>query len=677
MKLYSDPATMALLQSGMPTVALYGKTQGDDFAFLGRLEGVLALHAAPQKERLVLMPLSRSGEGKPGEEMPLGTPPSGCVLLWSAHEEDLPEMEACVKNLNGVYARSRFAVGCGSAPSLESRLLALALSDTRTYAMRATQLNAALSQIRQEHELTRKVLHNMQDILWNIRGNPPRQTSFTKLGRGRIALDMLKKQGASGFSQRLLVQSKGLAGVDIYIADRCDAPGMMVCKLVAVSTGEVLAHWNSVYSDVEIGWLHLPLSTILAQNNLGLELQVTFVGPYNDSLTLGLTNEVVSGASYLNVGGATQQGKMLAMRTWGGFPGIRNESAKGREPQAENDAFFEYKLSSAQLRRLCLSVDHQVGFPCLHVDDEGIVLLHPLVNVEMSAYLPGGIPRGLRHVEAEVWVNGECPSRAEFAIAAVIPGTDPAHVTPDSKECVASSGWTPVSRNFSRELLGLTLQEPYLKGELDLYLFTRVPKDHSVDFCQAQFVQVKLGLDISKAQTVVESPSVQAYALPEAPKAPDDVLQLQESILHEAYELYDFELDFTSFKMMPPRGMMLHPVLNYLNVAVIPAAVPASTTAVIVDIAVGERCVEEVEFGVALPDAGFTLEEAQEFQPDDGRLSVKTETIGLKTMAATLTFELPQKTSAPTDLYLFTRLPANLNMDFTDSYFENIRFVVQ
>jgi hypothetical protein len=676
MQFYSDPHTIQQLQSGAITVLLYDKTKQEEVALLNDLKGIVVVRAVPKKEQLLLESLSSPQEKASQEIIAVKTPPSGHTILWSAHEKDVPAMEAIVATLNSAYSQKRFSIGCGTADALKSKVIDLLLTDNQLYTRRATQLNAAIAQIRQEHELTRKVLHNMQDILWNVRGNPPRQTFFTKLGRNRISLDTLKQHNVTGFSQKLVIQSKGLAGIDIYISEKCDYPGVLICTLLAASTGEVLAQWKDAYSSLDNGWLHLPLSTILAQNNLGLELIVSFVSPYNDSPAIGLTDDVVSGAEYIKINGNVQQGAMLAMRTWGGFPGIRNESIKGRLPCTDDSTFFEYQIPITQLNQLRLTVDHNAGFPCLNVDNQGVILLHPLFNVEMSAYIPNSLPRGLCHIEAEVVVNGDCPSRTEFAIAAVEPHSDVSTITPTSKECVASSGWVPVSANFSRELIGFTLSEPYFKGDLDLYIFTRTPKDHSVDYCQAQFTSIKIGVSMNKATTIVESPIVQAYALPNEAELPEAVIPCDKERLQEARLLYDFSVNFTPFEILPNRSLLLHPILNKHNIAVIPLAVPASTTSIIADIRVGKKCIEDVQFGMFILKEGVTFDKARPFDLHDDTLYMSTKIIGLKENAATLRLDLPAALQGATDLYLFTTLPANRTMDFATSYFDNIRYVV-
>jgi hypothetical protein len=504
-------------------------------------------------------------------------------------------------------------------------------------------------------------------------------TSVTKLGLGRITLDILKKQGANGFVQKLLVPSKGLAGIDIYVAEGCKSPGYLNAELSVAATGEKIASWRIPYPDITQGWLHFPLSTILALSYPSVDLRISFFSPHDDSPRLGLTDDGVLSSAFIQINGQPQTGKMLSMRTWGGFPGIKNELVASHLLQADNSAFFEYKLPVSVLSTLRLCADFQADFPVLNVDSEGVVLLHPLRNVAVSACAPSALPRGFRQIEAEVIVNGECLSRAEFAVAAVPHHLDPTSIDPDSEECVGSSGWMPISKNFSRELIGFTLAEPFRLEDLDLYLFTRVPGGQSVDYCQARFLSIKVAMDVNKATTITESPSLLKPSLQQDSNGSSKSNSpLDEDVLAKCYPLYSFNVDFDPFRIFPGKGIMLHPISDHINVAVLPAAVPVGTVRIAADIRIGNLCTSRVRFGIALPKDLNHSRQVKVFDPEDADSFVTSyQSLRIQKTSDTLVFNLPDALQSVSDLYLFILLEEGESMDYADSYFESILFTVR
>lgn len=678
MKLYTDASMLGALQNAYVSACVYGSIIDNDLSAVTGIPGFLVASMGSVEDGYFLSPHGPSVPAKtPAQMAELTVPPSGPMLLWSFEKHSLPELRRLADSLNSKYRRSRFAADSGDIVQLQAQLMALLARDAATYVKRSAELNNALSQLRQEHDLTRKVLQNMQDILWNIRGNPPRMTSVTRLGLGRIGLDTLKKQDANGFVQKLLVPSKGLAGIDIYIAEGCRSPGYLNAELSIAATGETIASWRIPYPEITQGWLHFPLSTILALSYPSVDLKISFFSPHHDSPRIGLTDDGVISTAFIRINGQLQTGKMLSMRTWGGFPGLRNELVASHLLEADNSAFFEYKLPASVLSTLTLCAEFPADFPVLTVDSEGVVLLHPLRNVAVSACAPSALPRGLRQIEAEVIVNGECPSRAEFAVAAVPHHLDPASINPDSKECVGSSGWMPVSKNFSRELIGFTLAEPFELEDLDLYLFTRVPGGQSVDYCQARFLSIKVAMDVKKATTITESPSLLKPSLQQdSDETSKANTPLDEDVLAKGYPLYSFDVDFDPFRILPGKGIMLHPISDHINVAVLPAAVPVGTVRIAADIRIGSRCASQVTFGIALPDGIKDPRQVKVFDPDDPEAFVSVyQSLRIGKTSDTLVFNLPSALPSVSDLYLFALVEEGESMDYADSYFENIRFL--
>lgn len=679
MKLYSYTRNLPVLQSGEIAAVIFGALSDDDLhSFMEASPGPVML-MEEYKDGFVLSPAAEPINGDYAlSPVEIEIPPSGGMLFWSYDFHHLARLQELAIGLNARFKVNRFHAGCGDLTTMLCKFVGLFAEDTQTYATRSAQLNGALAQLRREHEQTRKVLQSMQDVLWNIRGAPPRMTFIAKLGQGRLDAGFLERYDTNNFVQKLLVPTRGLAGIDIFVVEGCDSPGMMVFELSVTSTGEKLAEWHVEYSEAAPGWLHLPLSTIVSVNDPGAELRVTFVGPYSESPFLGLTDEIIIPPAYLAYGGTVPSDQMLCLRTWGGFPGIRNEAEASHLVNADNSRFFEYKLPPSTLALAMPCREYKAGFPCVVFQTSGELLVHPLFNTMVSAYVPGALPRWFKKIEAEVMVNGACMSKAEFAIAALPAGINPENVTPESVECLGSSGWIQISKNFCHELVGFSLCEPYTKGNLDLYLFTRVPDGKSVDYCQAQFVSVKVGMEISKAHTVLEAPSALAYwKEDEAISAPVEYRSLPASKLDQARPLQSYELDFTPFLVVPDAGVMIHPIEGSRNLVMIPKAVPIGATAVLANIRVGENCVSNVEFGLAVPidDASLQHLDAVEIDGHSGFVAV-TKEIGVSRLNGTVTLPLYHGLDREKDLYLYTRLPEGQSMNFADSYFESIRFAM-
>jgi hypothetical protein len=676
------PATeLAALYDGKPKIVVHETASLDELA--GALAGhvtVLRLRYDEESQTVRLSPRSRGGgpaaRQKPGEGVePLAALPTNIVGLWAFNRSQETALRALSEWAEARYGRPLLGVELGDVWGLARQLFDAAWARGAEFERRSAELNDALAEIRIEYEETRQVLYRMQGLLWNIHDHPVRQTFASKVGRRALTTRHVPDEGERVLIQPLPVRGRGFAGVDLCIAERTEAAGFLRCTVRNTATQEVYGEWVAGYDTLEPGWLNLSLPVILDANPQHLELTVEWCGPAAEGPALGLSESQLIGQPPITVGGAPLPGKTLALRAWGGFPGLRNEVLAPNVQWITDERWFEYVLPKAALASVRKAVEYPSDFEYLALRGDGTILLHPLYDREVSALVSNLLPKGAIRLEAEVSVEGNCPSPVEFALAAVAPGTDAASVNGGGKHCLATSGWTQVRKPFSKHRVTVELGRP-LALAADLYLFTRVPDKGSVDYGQATFHQFIIAVGAQKGRycaPVIETaeretarPAGERLSRPLPVATSAQVFG--EERLRTVKPVLPFDVPFTHVKMIEGHKILVHPILNEVNIAVLPDCLPATAVRVTADVTVdGEQFAHPVEFALGMAIRADVASMNEITRSEWTAITTPHE-------RKSVSLALQQRPAgAAASLYLHTRVPNGGSVDYASAYFTNIR----
>jgi hypothetical protein len=281
-------------------------------------------------------------------------------------------------------------------------------------------------------------------------------------------------------------------GFDLFLRKRGGKPTIIHCQLVELSTLEVIAQWRVDPGASREGWLTFALRDPLASADLTLGVRITLVDAASgqDCLAIGLSRPRIHPPCQIN--GRVTPDSTLAIRTWQGF--LERASGSQVEPLSPGQvpADFEYVLPPGLVHETQLCRFHTVSYPYFSVRADGVVLLHPVRSKVVSARIPNAIPAGALSVKADVIVTGKAASPVNFALALVRNANAPEIVDPVvdiETGCLATTDWIKVHEPEASHTLELPLGS-VTQSDADLYLFTRVDGDQSVNYCNAKFLKI-------------------------------------------------------------------------------------------------------------------------------------------------------------------------------------------
>jgi hypothetical protein len=184
---------------------------------------------------------------------------------------------------------------------------------------------------------------------------------------------------------------------------------------------------------------------------------------------------------------------MLAMRLWGGLPGIVTSgggaSVLNVPPPDPVIPIDEFSIAGVRLTR-----EISASYPCFGYLGGTRVLLRPLPNkVSAAAIALQPIPY-LSAVTCSVAVDEKrCQTRQLSARLVVMPpgcGPDEAE---RGEGALAASEWVELDHPLEARTLKACLSEP-CHGPLDLHLFTRLPKGGAIEHVRMVFQNFEVEL---------------------------------------------------------------------------------------------------------------------------------------------------------------------------------------
>lgn len=347
----------------------------------------------------------------------------------------------------------------------------------------------SLFSINRELERNNIVVGELRNKLNMLRLAPPVMTSFAGSEDGFDVPWEANGQDVS-IEQALHCGSYDFCGFDIFIGDARNRSGSIRCQLLDLGSLEVVATWRAELANLREGWVKFVLREALVSSGLTLGIRILLTDPLSKlgGVALGMARPRIHPPCLLN--GRVLEDRTLAIRTWQGFV---DRSVGGVAPLPSNHAQveFEYTLPPGVIYGAQLGKSYDVSYPYFAVRADGTVLLHPVRSKVTSARIPNAVPSSSASVSAEVVVTGNAASPVDFALALVRDAPDPTAVGPlvdGATGCFATTEWITVHEPNASHIIDLPLAS-VTQDASDLYLFTRVSGDRSVNHCNAKFTK--------------------------------------------------------------------------------------------------------------------------------------------------------------------------------------------
>jgi hypothetical protein len=183
---------------------------------------------------------------------------------------------------------------------------------------------------------------------------------------------------------------------------------------------------------------------------------------------------------------------MLALRLWGGLPGIAYDPAAHLSVRPHTSitlAVPDHVVAQVHRTR-----DGSAPFPWFGYLGRGKVLLHPLRARVVAACIPLRSMPGLVSVACETLIeDARCQTSiaCKLVVAAPEIGVDKAE---REESVLASSGWIVIEAARRPHLLSARLREPW-HGPVHLHLFSDIPDGGPGHYGRAVFTRLRVEID--------------------------------------------------------------------------------------------------------------------------------------------------------------------------------------
>lgn len=475
MKLSAPAAQFASLYDGTPKIIVVGAVTGLE---AGALPLPLRLLRLVRHDGGYLL-LSGDTEPEEGEALrALAIPPAAVRALWSGDEAARRDAERLLgwwEEAGGPDSTPPQMTG--DASTLLRGLLAQAFGEIDGLHRRNAGLQQTLSTLREEWGRSARLLPEAVELLDALRLSPPRLVFASPRPVGALPVPLRHGRNTAGaveIVQRLPAGARGLAGLDLHLDQAPKGSGVLAVALTGVESGETLAEWRLSFGDLRSGWLSLRLPAASTRMDRLLDLRIGAIGVVTEAPRLslaqaGLLDEYAVAPPARAVG----QPAMLALRLWGGLPGLEYGAAAHLAPHPAPEHMV-WPLTQPVLAQLRKGREFEATFPWFGLLRGGRVLLHPLHGVVTAAHIPLDEVPGAVAVRARAVIDDP---RCRTAIACKLVVAPPS-LTVDEAEreqgILASSGWMVLEEPRRPLDLSAALAAPW-SGPMALHLFTDIP----------------------------------------------------------------------------------------------------------------------------------------------------------------------------------------------------------
>lgn len=400
-------------------------------------------------------------------------PPTNVWAVWS------PEGAVPLAGLADWWSRVGGAEPIfvhGDAATLSAVLIERSLAEVDRLTRANQLLIEDLASLRESWAHNVRLPPELEELLANLRVAPPRLVFETPAAYGDTAVPVTGPADSistAGLRQRLPIGARGLLGIDLHLTAPGTGDGVVEVQLVAREADAELARWRMPYREINAGWLPLRLPAASTLTWRALELRIHASGgataPRLSSAPTGLLKEY----AFSRPDSGTANGTMLALRLWGGLPGVGTVASSDAAPLPANPvvAIPEHVTAAVRSTR-----ELTWAYPYFGYLDRGRVLLRPLrVTPASAACISLPAVSGLAAVSCEAKIDdGLCKTRLLVQLVVTRSGHGPDDAEQDVG-VLASSGWIELAEPLKPYTLIARLPEPE-SGLVDVHFFSRLPQ---------------------------------------------------------------------------------------------------------------------------------------------------------------------------------------------------------
>lgn len=413
----------------------------------------------------------------------LEVPPTNVWALWApdpVEEGSLRALQAWWTRTGGSETPVPMIVG--NRAELDAIILERSLRETRRLQQSNQLLMRDLAALRESWTTHVRIPPELEDLIATLRMGRPHLIFSSPLPSADVEIPAIEPDVTDTepcLSQRLPASARGWLGIDLHIADPGQGAGCLCARIEASDAGTVLAQWRVPFDVLCRGWLplRLPSASPCTSRSLTLKLWASGgeVAPRLSTCSAGVMHEYRLAPQSLAQPDERDAATMLAMKLWGGLPGVRDLASEDNGA-LRHDAGATVPISAPVVGTVHLTREQSATYPVFGYIGNGKVLLRPLKTTPSAAVISLPATPGLIEISCEVMIDDKrCQTRRLGARLVVTPR----EIGPDDAEggqnVLAATEWTelnePLAPSRLVARLPLTQNRP-----VDLHLFTRLPE---------------------------------------------------------------------------------------------------------------------------------------------------------------------------------------------------------
>lgn len=367
----------------------------------------------------------------------------------------------------------------GGRDALVEVLLARSRQEVQKLGNANVALMRDLAALRESWVSHVRIPAEVQELLTNLRLTSPRLI-FNNSDASNDRAISAGPFDQSCITQPLPVGARGLLGFDLNVTDIGTGRGTLFAQLQGRETGAILAKGQIPFDALLPGWLLFRLQSASAAPSQAVELHVWTESesggtpPQIGIVSPGLLSKF--GLNYTaEVAGSSKDPQMLALRLWGGLPGMEIFSSDG-ELLSQPLAAFEVPVPDSLLRSVQLTRELSAPYPVFGYMEYGKVLLRPLKANPSAAVIRLPAIRGLVEISCEAFIDDRrCETRGLAARIVVTSKGISVDQAEKGEGVLAATDWTELNEALMVSKLMVRFTDVQ-NDPVDMHLFTRLPK---------------------------------------------------------------------------------------------------------------------------------------------------------------------------------------------------------
>lgn len=371
----------------------------------------------------------------------------------------------------------------GGRDALVEVLLARSLQDVQRLGNSNVALMRDLAALRESWVSHVRIPAEVQELLTNLRLASPRLI-FNNAEASNDRAISVGPFDPSCIIQPLPVGARGLLGFDLNVTNAGTGKGILFAQLVARDTGAVLAKGQIPFDALCPGWLPFRLQSASAAASHAVELHVwtqsesRATPPQIGIVSPGLLSKF--GIEHrADAARSSEAPQMLALRLWGGLPGMEIFSFDG-ELLNQPLAAFTMPVPDSLLKSVTLTRELSAPYPVFGYMEHGKVLLRPLKAIPSAAVIRLPAIRGLVEISCEVFIDDRrCETHGLGARIVVTSKGVAVDQAEKGEGVLVATDWTELNEPLNASKLIVRFVDVQ-DGPVDVHLFTRLPKPGAV-----------------------------------------------------------------------------------------------------------------------------------------------------------------------------------------------------